>query len=210
MKTSTYATIALAALTLSAALSQAFLFRQEVQQRTHHAREVSTQLGGFVAIDEVPPSPSEIRGLETEDMVRRVYSNGSYPIELVVAYIAKSSRKSAHAQEACLRGAGAEVGGIEAVQLDSLPVKGKLIRLQMHNRGQWVLYFYKIGNIYTADYLKSSWLMFFGGLAGRSGQGASLIRLLTPALNGETPEQALKRFQAFSIPLIPDLEQKLP
>lgn len=201
---------ALAILAGSAVITQAFLFKQVIQGHSDFTRNLSPQLGAWRSIRDMPISQTEIIGLETQDIKRSVYSDGMHSIELVVAYIAHSTRKSAHAQEACLRGAGALVSHLETVKFQDPAISGKLINLQFQNQKHWVLYFYKIGPHYTADYLRSSWLMFFGGLTGQEQKGSALIRLLTPEKPGESQETIQERLRQFSALLIPELEAKLP
>jgi EpsI family protein len=158
----------------------------------------------------VPATESEVRGLETRDIVKRTYANGGDYIDLVVAYIAHSSRKSAHAQEACLRGGGAMVGRIESRRLEKTPVLAKSLSLDLHDRQQHVYYWYKIGRTYTAEYLSSSLKMFLGGLFGGDTQGASLVRLMTPVRRGEPQVRVDARLEEFTVHLIPALEANLP
>jgi EpsI family protein len=201
---------ALALLALSASLSNTRLFRQTLQGRTELTREIPSRIGSWQLVDEQPATASEVQGLETVDIVKRTYSDGRDYMELVVAYIAHSSRKSAHAQEACLRGAGAMVGTIEAVSWEGGRVGGKLISIDVREHRQWVCYWYKIGSTYTADYLSSSLRMFLGGLIGDKHQGAALVRLLTPENPGEGRPQIEKRMQDFTHSLLPELEKHLP
>ncbi len=201
---------ALVMLGAAAWLSNTLLFRQSVQGDTELTRNIPRTIGGWELVDEVAASPSEIQGLETSDIIKRTYSNGRSYMELVVAYIAHSSRKSAHAQEACLRGAGASVGSIGELNMDGSRVSAKLISIDLRERRQWVCYWYKIGDRHTAKYLQSSLLMFFEGLMGRKHQGASLVRLLTPEARGETQEQIRGRIQDFTHFLVPELEKQLP
>lgn len=204
---------ALLALATSAALSNTLLFRQSVQGNTDLARNIAPSLGPWRAVAESPASESEIRGLETRDILRRTYTNGNAYIELVVAYIAHSSRKSAHAQEACLRGSGALVGRIESKQLAKAPVKVKSISLENHDQKQLVYYWYKIGHTYTADYLASSIKMFLGGFTrarNSASQGASLVRLLTPVNRNENQAAVDARLEEFTVFLLPELERNLP
>ena len=161
-------------------------------------------------VDEQPASPSEVQGLETRDIIKRTYSDGHDYMELVVAYIAHSSRKSAHAQEACLRGAGALVGTIGKVSWENGRVGGKLISIDVRDQREWVCYWYKIGNTYTADYLASSLRMFLGGLIGEKNQGASLVRILTPEARGESQSRIEARMQDFTHSLLPEREKALP
>lgn len=197
-------------LAVSAALSDTVLFRQEVQSDTQFTHAIAGRIGSWQLVDEQPASPSEVRGLETRDIIKRTYSDGRHYMELVVAYIAHSSRKSAHAQEACLRGAGAMVGTLGDVEWEGGRVGGKLISIDVNNHREWVCYWYKIGRTYTADYLGSSLRMFMGGLFGGQHQGASLVRILTPETRGESPQQIEFRMQDFTHALLPELEKNLP
>jgi EpsI family protein len=199
-----------AALIGGAILSNTLLFRQTVQGNTTLTRNIPSQLGPWKLVDEAPASESEVRGLETSDIIKRTYSDGTDYVDLVVAYIAHSSRKSAHAQEACLRGTGAMVGRIESINLKRTPVLAKSLSLDLHNRQQHVYYWYKIGRTYTADYLSSSLKMFLGGLIGSKNQGASLVRLMTPVRRGEAIERIDTRLEDFTVHLIPALETNLP
>jgi len=204
------AALALIALAGSAALSNTLLFRQAVQGTSDLTRNIAGQMGAWTLVDQVPATESEIRGLETRDIVKRTYTDGRDYVELVAAYIAHSSRKSAHAQEACLRGSGAMVGHIESRNLARSPVKAKSIGLDMHEQRQQVYYWYKIGDTYTADYLASSFKMFLGGLVGAEQRGATLIRLLTPVRKGESQAAVDARLEDFAVHLLPELEKHLP
>lgn len=200
----------LALLAGTAVLSNTVLFRQVIQGTTELTRNIPHRLGDWELIEEYPATPSEVRGLETSDIIKRTYGNGRHYMELVVAYIAHSSRKSAHAQEACLRGSGAMVGSIGNLTLDGGRVGAKLISMDNRNQRQWVAYWYKIGDIYTADYLMSSLRMFLGGLVGQKTQGASLIRILTPESRGEGQAQIQDRMDNFTRALLPELQKNLP
>jgi len=202
--------LALTLLAASGFITQIAFFKQSVQGVTALTQSIPPTLGRWHLVASSPISESEIRGLETRDIVRRTYSDGQMNIELVVAYISQSSRKSAHAQEACLRGAGAMVGEIKTWQMPNTPVSSKLIALDFHNQRQWVCYWYKIGDLHTAAYLRSSWLMFFGGLSGRKTGGASLIRLLALQSPGQSPDAIRQGFDDFTASLLPDLKQRLP
>jgi EpsI family protein len=202
--------LALGGLAVSALLTHTLLFRQVVQGNTDLTRRIPERLGKWSKVADSPVSESEIRGLETADVLKRVYGDGETYVELVVAYIAHSSRKSAHAQEACLRGAGALVGRIETRRLEKAPVLAKSISLDLHDQKQQVYYWYKIGDVHTASYLSSSLKMFLGGLAGSRAQGASLVRLLTPVRKGEPQAGVDARLEDFAAELVPELGKHLP
>ena len=194
----------------SAVLSNTILFRQSLQGTTDLTRGIPARLGPWELLEEEPATPSEIRGLETRDIIKRRYGNGKDQMELVVAHIARSSRKSAHAQEACLRGAGALVGSIRSVRMERSPVKAKVISIDFDGRRDWVYYWYKMGGDYSADYLGSSLKMFLRGLSGSGSGGTTLVRLLTPEGKGETSERIAARVEDFTFFLIPELGKRLP
>ncbi len=185
-------------------------FRQDIHGDTQLTRNLPPVLGAWRLVEEVSPSEDEFKGLETRDIIKRTYSDGRSFIELVVAHIAHSSRKSAHAQESCLRGSGALVGNIYRKKLAGAPVDATVISIDSRNRKSLVNYWYKIGGIYTSDYFKSSYMMFMGGLVGRQSQGASLIRLLSPVATGETEALVQARLEQFTESLVPALEATLP
>jgi EpsI family protein len=202
--------LAFAVMAASAALSHTALFRQVVHGDTDLTRGLPATLGQWNLVAESEVSANEIRGLETKDVIKRTYTDGSHYVELVVAYIAHSNRKSAHAQEACLRGSGALVGSLERRNLKNSPVHATIISIDLGDNRSWVYYWYKIGNRYTSDYLKSSFMMFLGGLVGKQTQGASLIRLLTPTRKGEPEANIHMRLESFTQALLPELERRLP
>ncbi len=197
-------------LALSAWTSNSALFSQATHVDSDLTRNISSHLGAWHEMQSSEVTASEIRGLETRDIIKRTYFNGSRSIELVVAYIAKSNRKSAHAQEACLRGSGAMVGSVNRRNLKTNPVYATIISIDNGMNQAWVYYWYKIGKTYTSDYLKSSFMMFLGGLVGKKTHGAALVRLLTPTIKGE-PEAAVQmRMEDFTRELLPELEKNLP
>jgi EpsI family protein len=202
--------IALPVMTVTAVLSNTVWFRQDIASDTRLTRNIPPSLGPWRLVEETGPSEDEIRGLETRDVIKRTYSDGRNLVELVVAHIATSSRKSAHAQESCLRGSGALVGSIYHRQPPGTPVDATVISIESRNRKSLVYYWYKIGPTYTSAYFRSSLLMFLGGLVGRESKGASLVRILSPLSPGETQESAQGRLDGFTGALLPALEATLP
>ena len=80
----------------------------------------------------------------------------------------------------------------------------------LRDRRQWVYYWYKMGNLHTAEYLLSSLRMFIAGLSGHGSQGTSLVRLLTPEARGESQEAIRVRVEEFTGFLLPELDKALP
>ncbi len=196
-------------LALSGTLTHLFLFKQPVRSETDFTNNIPKQLGSWTMVSQTAPSESELRGLETTDIIKRVYSDGNRYMSLVVAYISRSNRKSAHAQEACLRGSGAHVGSLQKVRMENNPVDATVISIDHQNMRSRVYYWYKIKDQYTSDYLQSSFKMFLGGLFGQKSEGAALIRLLSPENKSESPEAAKEKFENFTSVLLPALEKYL-
>ncbi len=126
-----------------------------------------------------------------------------------MAHIPHSSRKSAHAQEACLRGSGASVGLVKRTRMSRAPVEATMISLEHKSRMAWVYYWYKMGADYNSKYLSSSWKMFLDGLGGGQ-KGTSLIRLLSPETRTGRPEDVHAAMEDFTHYLIPALDGVLP
>jgi EpsI family protein len=194
-----------------ALLTQTVLFSQAIKGDTDLTRTIAPNLGRWQLVDEHQPSEGEYRGLETRDIVKRSYSDGESLIELVVAYIPKSNRKSAHAQESCLRGSGALVGSIFSRDLSSVPVKATVISMEYAQSKSWVFYWFKFGQEHSSAYLKANLKMLLRGLTGgETHQGASLVRLLSTQRRGESPEKVQQRLEDFAAQLVPELNRRLP
>ncbi len=202
--------VTFAALALSGYLSNTVLFRQHIHEGTHFTASLPGNLGKWHLVESAEPTPGEIRGLETRDIVKRVYSDGRRPVEVVVAYIARSSRKSAHAQEACLRGAGALVAEINSKQLQRSAVGARVIALDYRSQRHWVYYWYKMGDAHTGEYFLSSLKMFWRGWFGGADKGTAFIRVMTPEAVTEDAHAAHTRLEDLVAALVPALDAVLP
>lgn len=201
----------LAALAVGAVLSNTVLFSQAMKGETDHTRAIAPALGPWTLIDETEPTDQEYRGLETRDIVKRSYSDGEHIVELVVAHIPQSNRKSAHAQESCLRGSGALVGAIARRALASAPVKATAISIEQGPSKAWVYYWFKFGPEHSSEYLKANLKMLVAGLrGGPKSEGASLVRLLTHQERGEPEAAVHRRLEDFARHLVPELDRRLP
>ncbi len=197
-------------LILSGWLSNVHLFQQPVRATSDLTKNISKVMGTWRLYREMEPLEAEYQGLETTDIIKRTYTNGEDFIHLIVAYIAHSNRKSAHAQEACLRGSGAKVGALSTSPLGDSPVTATKITINMGGQEALVYYWYKIGNVYTSQYLKSSFLMFLGGIIGKKQQGAALVRISTSISRGVNKTAAKNRLEEFTQALLPQLNKHLP
>lgn len=196
---------------LGAVLSNTVLFSQSIKSDTDLTRTLAPTLGPWQLFDEYAASEAEYRGLETRDITKRTYTDGESMIELVVAYIPESNRKSAHAQESCLRGSGALVGSISKRNLTRAPVQATVISIEQSTNKSWVFYWFKFGSEHSSAYLKANLKMFLKGLkGGKKNQGASLVRLLSPQRRGESPEKVQQRLEDFASYLVPELDKRLP
>jgi EpsI family protein len=205
------ALVLLGVMAAGAALANTVLFSQAIKGDTDLTRHISPVLGRWSLIEERTPSDQEYRGLETRDIVKRTYSDGSEFIELIVAYIPQSNRKSAHAQESCLRGSGALVGSIARRNLASAPVEATQISIEQGRSKAWVYYWFKFGEEHSSAYLRANLKMLISGLrGGKKSEGASLVRLLTNQGRGESPAKVHARLEEFAGQLVPELNRRLP
>ena len=203
--------IALIFLALSAILTHKFLFKQTISEASSLTQNIPKQIGRWTSMYSSKPSQGEINGLETTDILKRNYFDGVTPIEVVVAYIAKSTRKSAHAQEACLRGSGSEVSNITIKRMDKIDVTSTRIEMEFRDRKFLVNYWYKSGNLYTSKYLESSLIMFWNGLFGGESKGTALVRLSLPIpAHSKSVNETQAILEEFTSYLIPELERYLP
>ena len=205
-------TLALFGLLIFAAfLSNTVLFSQGIKGQTDFTKLISEQLGPWRIMDHGIPSDQEYRGLETRDVIKRTYSDGEHLIELVVAYIPESNRKSAHAQESCLRGSGALVGSIQRKNLPRIAVDATVISIEHGQSKAWVYYWFKFGSEHSSAYLKANFKMLLAGLkGGKAPTGASLIRLHALQTRGEPGEKVQRRLDEFAAVLVPELNLRLP
>ncbi len=202
--------IAFLLLIVGAYLSHFVLFQQPIRVDSDYTKNIPQTIGRWSLIDVSTPSESEYRGLETKDIIKRTYSDGNQYIELVVAYIAHSNRKSAHAQEACLRGAGAMVGSIEHRNIANNAADVTSISVDYAQHKAWVYYWFKMGHLHSSRYLNLSWKLFLAGLLHGGHQGSALVRLLAYQNPMDNKADVQKHLEDFAENLIPVLNQTLP
>ncbi|MFP4058368.1 MAG: exosortase C-terminal domain/associated protein EpsI [Candidatus Brocadiia bacterium] len=164
-------------------------------------------IDGWTMVDERGPTEDEKRILETDAILTRTYrrSGGGETARADLSVVfAKDNRRVAHPPEICYKGSG---WSIESKSLVHFPVRGQPFeanRLLLVRGGHrlLVLYWYRAGPAYTANYLRMQWLIVKSHLLSRASNSA-LVRVsaLSPAAEEDDEVTALlKDFAAVAIP----------
>jgi exosortase D (VPLPA-CTERM-specific) len=157
-----------------------------------------------------------LEGLYFSDYLLADYQNReSRPVNLYVAYY-ESQRKaeSIHSPETCLPGSGWEFKNAIKKTLAVDAASGKTMTIMaasMENAGrkQVVYYWFAQRGRVNRTLTEVKLYNFWDALTRHRTDGA-LVRLITPVLSGETPEQADERLQQFTREIAPILDQFLP
>jgi exosortase D (VPLPA-CTERM-specific) len=157
-----------------------------------------------------------LEGLYFNDYLLADYqSRENRPVNLYVAYY-ESQRKaeSIHSPETCLPGSGWEFKDAVKKTLAVDAASGKTMTIMaasMENAGrkQVVYYWFAQRGRVNTTLTEVKLYNFWDALTRHRTDGA-LVRLITPVLGSETPEQADERLQQFTREILPVLDQFLP
>jgi exosortase D (VPLPA-CTERM-specific) len=157
-----------------------------------------------------------LEGLYFSDYLLADYqTRENRPVNLYVAYY-ESQRKaeSIHSPETCLPGSGWEFKNAVKRTLSVDGSSGKTMTIMaasMENAGrkQVVYYWFAQRGRVNTSLTEVKLYNFWDALTKRRTDGA-LVRLITPVLGSETPEQADERLQQFTREILPVLNQFLP
>jgi EpsI family protein len=191
---------------LAATAGFSFLFREENNHppKGLYIKMIPNCIGPWVGTDlEVDARTFEI--LETEDVLMREYHKaGSIPVLLCITS-SPENRKAVHPPEVCMSGGGWNL--IEKARFKTPDLPGlEMIRLILEKGDckQVVLYFYKIGQQFTAGFYEQQINFVKAKLSG-SDTSCALIRVTTE-IKGQGTEQALTVMQDFIKTLMPYLK----
>ncbi|NPV04869.1 MAG: VPLPA-CTERM-specific exosortase XrtD [Syntrophaceae bacterium] len=201
-------------LTLTLVASQGIEFRERIPIAKPFSQFPMQVAGWTGKTDTIPAKFRE--GLYFSDYLLADYVDGQGKrINLYVAYY-ESQRKaeSIHSPETCLPGSGWEFKNAGRKTIAVGDGHGRSMRLMaatMENAGQKQIVYYwfaQRGRVNTS--LPEVKLYNFWDALTRQRTDGALVRLITPVLPGETPEEAEKRLQEFTREVVPTLEQFLP
>jgi len=152
------------------------------------------------------PTKEEIEILETKAILTRTYTrDGQEQVDLSITYAPKN-RRVAHPPELCYKGSGWTVEAKDQIVVPTDSGPFPVVRLLMVRGGNRLimLYWFKAGASYTADYWYMQWLIIKNQFLSRGGSSA-LIRAgstFTAPSDDDRVTQMLAGFVAKALPFV--------
>ncbi|NIA15328.1 MAG: EpsI family protein [Nitrospiraceae bacterium] len=149
------------------------------------------------------PVPESIRqNLETNTILMRNYiSSYGRPVQLTIVY-AEKTRRSLHFPEVCFTGQGWETRSKSPIPVGTLFI-GQGLTVQKGDAQEAVLYWFKTGRQFTANYFLNTYYWARDKLLLRN-PSTMLIRLSTP-VGDQGEERAYRALSDFAAGLSPIL-----
>jgi len=203
--------IIIALLMLSGIYSWKVYFKQYVQEDKVSIHIFPKVLKTWTA-KEIKITDDEYDILETRNaFVRKYFTNEEREVYLFIVY-SENNRKVSHPPEVCYAGSGVSI--VNRVQdtvntgtgSEKLAVN-KLI-LEQGDTQQLLMYWFKVGNTYTASYWKQQLLIALKSFLGQPASSA-LIRISSTIKNNDIV-QARKNLNDFAQLILPEVDQYLP
>jgi EpsI family protein len=173
------------------------------------------QIDGWTGID-IPLDQDTLNILGPGEFLVREYENASQPQPLISLFIAYFPTQKAgdtiHSPNHCLPGAGWVPTSREVVQIarpdgSSFPVNRYVV--SKSGERQLVLYWFQAhGRVVASEYRAKYYLVSDSVRMNRS--DGALVRLLTPMLDGETPDAAQARLMKLGSQFLPLLDSYIP
>jgi EpsI family protein len=180
-----------------------------------HVGSLPSQIGTWTGTA-IPISQEELDILGPGEYLQRDYHNANQPeppINLFIPFFpAQSAGDTIHSPDHCLLGAGWFPVSRERIRLarpdgSSIPVN----RYVVSNSGerQLVLYWFQAhGRVVASEWWAKYYLISDAIHVDRSDGG--MVRLMTPMLDGESPDAAQARMMQFGSQLLPLLDDYIP
>lgn len=189
-------------------VSWGMYFKTYVQSDTVNIHTFPSKIGEWVAI-ELPVTEDEYAILETRNAFSRKYTNSQGQDLFLFIVYSENNRKVSHPPEVCYAGSGFTVVKREvddvAQSLDKKPLKANKLLMELGKRQQYVYYWFKVGDDFTASYWKQQSLIAFKSLVGQKASSA-LIRISSHIKDqdSQSSEQAVESFSQAILPLLPE------
>lgn len=208
---------------LSVVTPLALLFQYNVPPPAELAvlsRRIPKRIGSWYGGRDRPPSKKEIEILETEAILTRRYGCATRKgpdVDFSVVY-SENNRRIAHPPQICYKGAGWNVEEQELIEFDGLVVNGEPFRanrLLLTKGGAkggtflHVLYWFKGGPNYYADYLRMQWGIIWTQFRLRTSSSA-LLRVSVQTQDKEQDELILDTLKQFTREAIPVVTEAIP
>ncbi len=189
-------------------ISMLYFYKDYPTENKSYTQGFPNQFASWQITKDFPINYRTIQLLETTDILMRYYrrSNQEPPVLLSMVASSTANRKIAHPPEICYRGAGYEVMRREKIKLDN-GIEAILLVVYSGKIQELVLYWYKFGGEYTADYYYHQTNVLFNFLQKQKG-GLALIRVSVNIT--DNADKSLKILQDFVKDMAPLLKDHLP
>ncbi len=179
-----------------------------------HVGSLPSQIGGWTGRD-IPISQEDLDILGPGEYLRRDYENESQPqpITLYVPFLpSQKAGDTIHSPDHCLLGEGWFPISREEIQLtrpDGSPMP--VDRYVVSKSGQrWlVLYWFQANGRVVASEWRAKYYLIFDSIRMNRSDGG-MVRLMTPMLDGESPDSAQMRMMKLVWQLLPLLDRYMP
>ncbi len=181
----------------------------------HHVGLLPSEIGNWKGVDK-PISQQELDILGPGEYLMRDYESVNQPKQTINVYIpffpSQKVGDTVHSPSHCLSGAGWIPLSRKVIQLklpngSSIPVNRYVV--SRSGEQQLVLYWFQAhGRVVAREWEAKYYLIDDSIHMNRSDGG--MVRLMTPMLEGETPDATQERMMNFVSPLLPLLDSYIP
>ncbi len=180
-----------------------------------HVGSLPIQIGGWTGSD-IPISRQELAILGPGEYLQRDYANASQmqpKINLYIPFLpSQKAGDTIHSPDHCLLGAGWFPISRELIRLtrpNGSPMFVKRYVVSKSGERQLVLYWFQAhGRVVASEWQAKYYLIFDSIHMNRTDGG--MVRLMTPMLDGESPDAAQVRIMGLGSQLLPLLDNYIP
>lgn len=146
---------------------------------------------------DLPVEERSYQILETRNLILREYEKNGKKVYIYLIY-SSDNRKVSHPPEVCFEGSGVTIIRKNRVKmpLDGADITANKLIVERGGIVNVVVYWYKAGNFYTANYMKQQAAIALHALKFKRTSGA-LIRVSAEAPSGD-PQKAFEEIKLFS------------
>jgi len=185
-------------------------FKKYLQEDTVNIAVFPKEISSW-ASEDLPISKLDYAVLETHNVFVRRYKNPEAKEAYLFIVYSQHNRKVSHPPEVCYAGAGVTISGhsrdIVPVPSANLVVDVNKLVLSKGDAKQVALYWFKVGDSFTASYWKQQILVAIKTLLGKPA-GSALIRVSVDVHTDEAV--ATGEAKKFAALVIPEIIKTLP
>jgi len=194
-----------ALLLIASFFSLNLFFKQKTEHDTLNVKTFPYQVKGWTGRD-LKITEKAYKILETRNLFSREYANvNGEKIHLFIIY-SETNRRVFHPPEVCFLGSGINIVNKDS---ESIKVGGKTFQtnrmfLEKGDRRDLAFYFYKVGDLYTDNYLLQQAVFAFNQMLGRN-RGGATVRVTMPITKNE--DETLLILKNFMKDVVSELEK---